>query len=70
MPGGVSSNTRLWYDVCPIYGPCSIFIEKARGSHMWDVDGNKYIDYRLGFGPVILGHANSFVKKRIREYVR
>ena len=42
----------------------------ALGSHMWDVDGNKYIDYRLGFGPVSLGHANSFVKKRIREYVR
>ncbi len=70
MPGGVSSNARLWYDICPIYGPCSIFIEKAKGSHMWDVDGNQYIDYRLGFGPVILGHADPFVKKRIREYDR
>jgi glutamate-1-semialdehyde 2,1-aminomutase len=68
MPGGVSSNARLWHKVCPIYSPCSIFIDNAKGSHIWDVDGNEYIDYRLGFGPVILGHSNPAVHKRIHEY--
>lgn len=57
LPFGVSSNARLWRTVCPTYMPCSIFIDRARGSHIWDVDGNEYIDYRLGYGPVILGHA-------------
>lgn len=68
MPGGVSSNARLWHKSCPIYAPCSIFIEKAQGSHIWDVDGNEYIDYRLGFGPVILGHSDPYVHNRIHEY--
>ena len=57
LPFGVSSNARLWRTVCPTYAPCSIFIDHARGSHIWDVDGNEYVDYRLGYGPVILGHA-------------
>jgi len=68
MPGGVSSNARLWHKLCPIYAPCSIFVEKARGSHIWDVDGNEYVDYRLGFGPVILGHSYPSVHDRIHEY--
>jgi glutamate-1-semialdehyde 2,1-aminomutase len=57
MPGGASSNARLWSALfCPIYTPCTIFAKRAHGSHVWDVDGNRYIDYRLGFGPIILGH--------------
>jgi glutamate-1-semialdehyde 2,1-aminomutase len=38
------------------------------GSHLWDVDGNEYIDYRLGFGPVILGHSYPAIHERIHEY--
>jgi glutamate-1-semialdehyde 2,1-aminomutase len=38
------------------------------GSHLWDVDGNEYIDYRLGFGPVILGHSYPAVHERIHKY--
>lgn len=57
IPGGVGSNARLMKSVCHEFGPCSIFIEKAIGSHIWDVDGNEYVDYRLGYGPVILGHS-------------
>ncbi len=68
MPGGVSSNARLWHSICPIYAPCSIFVNSAKGSHLWDVDGNEYVDYRLGFGPVILGHSNPQVHDRIHEY--
>jgi glutamate-1-semialdehyde 2,1-aminomutase len=48
--------------------PCSIFIDRAEGSHLWDVDGNDYIDYRLGFGPVILGHSYPAVHDRIHRY--
>jgi glutamate-1-semialdehyde 2,1-aminomutase len=45
----------------------NIFIDKAKGSHIWDIDGNEYIDYKLGWGPVILGHSNPTVLKRIHE---
>lgn len=70
MPGGVSSNARLWYDICPIYGPCTIFVDRASGSHLWDVDGNEYVDYRLAFGPVILGHGNLAVRRRIHQSLK
>jgi glutamate-1-semialdehyde 2,1-aminomutase len=46
----------------------SIFVSKAKGSHIWDVDGNEYVDYKLGYGPVILGHAHPAVLKRVHEY--
>jgi glutamate-1-semialdehyde 2,1-aminomutase len=46
----------------------SIFIENAKGSHIWDVDGNEYIDYKLGWGPVILGHSHPAVQKNVHEY--
>jgi len=67
VQGGVSSGTRLWTDVCPTALPCSIFVKKALGSHLWDVDGNQYIDYRLGFGPVILGHSFPAVHQAVHR---
>jgi glutamate-1-semialdehyde 2,1-aminomutase len=67
LPAGVSSNARLWRRLCRIGVPCSIYVDRARGSHLWDVDGNEYIDYRLGFGPVILGHSYPAVQKKIHE---
>ncbi len=67
LPAGVSSNARLWRRLCRIGVPCSIYVDRARGSHIWDVDGNEYIDYRLGFGPVILGHSYPAVQKRIHD---
>jgi glutamate-1-semialdehyde 2,1-aminomutase len=45
-----------------------IFIDNARGSRIWDVDGNEYVDYKLGYGPVILGHSHPEVEKRVHEY--
>ena len=38
--------------------------EKAKGGYLWDVDGNKYIDYRLAFGPIILGHSYDDVDQK------
>lgn len=69
MPAGVSSNARLWQTAqfCPIYTPCTIFVKKASGSHLWDVDGNEYIDYRLGFGPIILGHSYPAIQQEIHK---
>ena len=69
MPGGVSSNARLWQTAyfCPIYTPCTIFAKKAYGSHIWDVDGNEYIDFRLGYGPVILGHGYPAVTREVQK---
>src|SRR5215216_1479560 len=46
----------------------SIFINNAKGSHIWDVDGNEYIDYKLGQGPVILGHSPPAVQDKVHEY--
>jgi glutamate-1-semialdehyde 2,1-aminomutase len=64
MPLGVSSNYRYW-------GPTeSPVVAHAAGCHYWDMDGNRYIDYRLGFGPVILGHAHPLVSERVAEALR
>jgi len=63
MPWGVSSNFRyLGEDTTPV-------IVRGKGSHIWDADGREYIDYRLGFGPVILGHGDPRVVKRVSEAV-
>jgi glutamate-1-semialdehyde 2,1-aminomutase len=53
LVGGVNSPVRAFHSV----GGIPRFIAKARGSKIWDVDGNKYIDYCLSWGPLILGHA-------------
>ena len=67
LPAGVSSNARVWRAVCPTYMPCSIFVARAKGSHIWDVDGNEYIDYRMGFGPVILGHSDPRIHEAVHR---
>jgi len=54
IPGGVNSPVRAFRAV----GGNPVFIEKARGSKIYDVDGNTYIDYVLSWGPLILGHAH------------
>jgi len=64
MPLGVNSNFRYWGD------DSTFVIERAKGAYIWDVDGNRYIDYRLGFGPVILGHAYEEVDEKVREATR
>jgi glutamate-1-semialdehyde 2,1-aminomutase len=55
IPLGVNSNYRYW-------GPeDTLYIDRGKGAHIWDVDGNRYIDYRLGYGPAILGHSDERV---------
>lgn len=60
LPGGVTGNVKF-------YSPYPIFAKKAKGSHLWDVDGNEYIDYMLCFGPLILGHGHPKVVKAVQE---
>ncbi len=49
--------------------PYPLFIEKAKGSRLYDIDGNYYIDYCLGFGAIILGHAYDYVVEKVKEQV-
>ncbi len=68
LAAGSNSNARLWKSkICPTLAPCSLFIKKAKGPYIWDVDNNKYIDYRLAFGPVILGHEYEPIHKAVRN---
>ncbi|QQD85315.1 glutamate-1-semialdehyde 2,1-aminomutase [Jeotgalicoccus sp. ATCC 8456] len=63
MPGGVNSPARAFKSV----GDHPLFIDHAKGSRVYDVDGNEYIDYSLSFGPLILGHADDQVVKSLQE---
>ena len=53
FPGGVNSPVRAFKSI----GGNPIFFQKGAGSHVWDIDGNEYIDYCCSWGPLILGHA-------------
>lgn len=64
IPGGVNSPVRAFKSV----GGTPLFIEKAYGAYLYDVDGNQYIDYIASWGPMILGHAYEPVVQAIQEY--
>jgi glutamate-1-semialdehyde 2,1-aminomutase len=64
IPNGVNSNFRYWGD------EYTLVVSKGEGAYIWDADGNRYIDYRLGFGPIILGHAYPAVVDRVSEAIR
>lgn len=61
IPGGVNSPVRAFRSV----GGQPLFIKRAKGSRLYDVDGNSFIDYVLSWGPMILGHAPPSVIKAI-----
>ncbi len=63
IPGGVNSPVRAFKAV----GGNPIFIAKAKGSRIYDVDGNSYIDYVLSWGPLILGHAHPKVVSALKK---
>jgi len=63
IPLGVNSNFRYWGEGITPY------VQKAQGAYLWDVDGNRYIDYRLAFGPIILGHAHPDVNSCVHEEI-
>jgi glutamate-1-semialdehyde 2,1-aminomutase len=64
LPLGVNSNFRYWGEGITPY------VKRAKGAHLWDVGGNEYIDYRMAFGPIILGHAYDEVDEKVIEEVK
>lgn len=63
-PYGVNSNFRYWGD------EDTLVIPRGEGSRIWDADGNSYIDYRLAFGPIILGHGYPAVTDRVVDAIK
>ena len=63
IPGGVNSPVRAFREV----GGPPLFIRSARGSRIYDIDGNEYIDYVGSWGPMILGHAHPAVVKAVQD---
>jgi glutamate-1-semialdehyde 2,1-aminomutase len=59
IPGGVNSPVRA-------FQPYPFFTKRAKGSHIFDVDGKEYIDYCLGYGPLILGHAHPKIIEAVK----
>ena len=63
LPGGADSNFRTW-------GEDTVYVDRGKGGRVWDIDGNEYIDLRLGYGPVILGHGDERVDDYVNERMR
>ncbi len=66
LPGGVDSPVRAFKSV----GGQPLFIERGQGPYLFDVDGNRFIDYVLSWGPLILGHAHPDVVDALTEALR
>ncbi len=62
IPGGVGSSVRY-------SEPYPFFIDRAKGSRVWDVDGNEYIDYLMGYGINIAGHAHPTIVSAVKEQI-
>src|SRR5664279_6172696 len=62
-PGGADSNFRAW-------GEDTIYVDRGKGGTVWDLDGNEFVDLRMGYGPVILGHADDRVDNYVNERMR
>lgn len=63
LPGGVNSPVRSFRGV----GREPFFVSHGQGAHLWDEKGRRYLDYVLGYGPLILGHAHPAVVKAVVE---
>ena len=66
LVGAVNSPVRAFKSV----GGVPLFIDRAKGSQIIDVDGNEYVDMVLSYGPMILGHRNSVVESTIKKYLK
>ncbi|NBT25577.1 MAG: aminotransferase class III-fold pyridoxal phosphate-dependent enzyme, partial [Actinobacteria bacterium] len=62
IPGGVASS---WASSRPV----PIWVERGEGAYVWDVDGNKYIDFHAGYGANIVGHANPAIVRAVQDRV-
>ena len=62
LPGGVSSSWQSW-------PPHPIYVSHGKGSHVWDIDGNEYVDYHNGYGVMVMGHAHPKIVEAVRGRV-
>jgi glutamate-1-semialdehyde 2,1-aminomutase len=67
IPGGVNSTARATWSG---WTPYPLFIESGKGSRVTDVDGNQYIDYLLGLGPMLLGHRPPRVTQAVVDFIQ
>jgi glutamate-1-semialdehyde 2,1-aminomutase len=67
LAGGVNSPSRS-YDA--VGGSAPIFIKRGEGAYLWDVDGNRYIDYLCAYGALLLGHAHPNIVKGVTERIK
>jgi glutamate-1-semialdehyde 2,1-aminomutase len=67
IPGGVNSTARATWSG---WDPYPLFIQSGLGSHLTDVDGNDYIDYLLGLGPMLLGHRPPRVTQAVVDFIQ
>src|SRR5210317_808810 len=63
IPGGVNSPVRAFKAV----GGTPVFIERSEGAYLFDCEGNRYIDYVLSWGPMIMGHNHPAVREAVVE---
>src|SRR6202047_2462467 len=66
MPGGVNSPVRAFRSV----GGSPPFIARGEGAHLFDVDGNEYIDYVGSWGPLLLGHRHPAIVAALHEAIQ
>ncbi len=67
IPSGVNSTARaVWSG----WDPYPLFVDRGTGSHIFDVDGNEYIDYLLGLGPMILGHRPQKITEAVVDFIQ
>jgi glutamate-1-semialdehyde 2,1-aminomutase len=62
LPGGVSSSWQSW-------PPHPIYVDRGEGSHVWDIDGNEYVDLHNGYGAMVMGHAHAKIVEAVRKRV-
>src|SRR5216110_1511954 len=63
MPAGVSSPVRAFKKV----GGRPLYFSRAKGAHVWDEDGNRYLDFCMAWGPLILGHSHPAVVAAVQR---
>jgi glutamate-1-semialdehyde 2,1-aminomutase len=62
LPGGVSSSWQMW-------PPHPIYVTRGKGSKIWDIDGNEYVDYHNGYGVMVMGHAHPKIVEAVQRRV-
>src|SRR5213592_1192081 len=63
IPSGVTHDSRY-------HAPFPLYVTHAQGARKWDVDGNEYVDYRMGHGALILGHIHPAIEAALLEQAR